>query len=419
MSRLRGPWLRTGGLGVWVAVACGRPAPPPVGPVDLDHAVYVWQRIWTPPVRAAVDAAAADFDERIVLAVETDATGEVWTGVWSADGAPQRDPPRTWRASAGGLEGRVGLALRWADGAAALEEGAVAEQVRTVLQRAGERGWHVSSVHLDADVPTARLAEWAAIVRPIADENDVPVTVLSLVDHVGRPGWPALRAAADAVVLQVHSVPLDRAAGPTLLDVAVAEAALDRALAGTGAGLSVALPTHTLVDARTGAAVRAEPAEVAAWLARLDMQPPTGLDGIAWFRLPVEGDDTTWTRPALAAVRAGREPTQTLEVRLAAPPGDATPPPGVQAVWVEATGEDHVALPALEVCPAEGRVAVVALDDRYGIAGPLERCWRARPRSHRLVAPGRTTAVALLVADGPVSVSVVEPAEPGPDGGAR
>jgi len=389
----------------WV-VGCGAAPEPAWSDAPLQHSAYVWQRAWSPEVRAAV--ASADGAERVVLVREADAASTVWTGFWSADGQPVRNPPATWAPSGEAPAGEVALALRWNDPTTALQAGVVSGGVAAVLERARAMGVGVSSVHLDADIPTGRLADWAAVVRGAARDNNVKVAVLTLVDHVGKPGWETLTDAVDAVVVQVHSVPIATKGGPVLLDLPTADRALRHAVATSAAPVWLALPTHTLTHATTGAAVRAEPALVAPWVGELIRRHPPGLAGVVWFRLPVEGDDDTWTTETWAAVRAGTVPESTLSVVLEHPPVEWGAGPSARAVMVAVDGPDHRWLPTLDVCVDTGRLLVAPTDPRYRERPRVGDCVRLTPRTDSLLAPGGQEPVALVLAEHTPRVVVVE-----------
>ncbi len=353
-----------------------------------------------------MDGAAEDFDERVVLAVETADGREVWTGVWSASGTPTVDPPRDWTPDRKGLVGPVALALRWAEADVALTPGMVERMVRAVVQRSTALDWEVTGLQLDADIPTARLAQWAGVVADVAEHSPVPISVLALVDHVDKPGWTTLSASAARVIVQVHSVPLSGPDGPVLFDGTVASDAVERAARTTAGPLAVALPTHTLFEVETGRPVRAEPAALVSWLAKLEARSPARLTGVMWFRLPVEGDETTWTGAALAQVRAGEIPLGGVELRVDQPPSEWQADGRVRALWLDSSGVDHGRWPSVRVCGASERRVVAGMDGRVIVAEQTDGCVVVRPRVPYLLAPGESVAAALILADDPAALRV-------------
>lgn len=387
-------------LALLALAACRGPAPPAA---PLEHRAYVWQRDWTPAVATAVEAARETFDGVTILGVEHEPGGPRWTGLWHTPAPPDA----------------AGLALRWSTLERALEAATAQSDAEELLARAAAAGILVHELHLDADVPTARLPEWAAVVEGLADTLPVPLAVLCLPDHIGKPGWQRLDAAADRLVVQVHSVPLPAAEGPVLLDPARATGWLEAARAASTGAVSVALPTHRLTDRRSGAEVRAEPGLVAAWLPTLGDLPAPGTAGVDWFRLPVPGDPDTWTAEALAAVRAGAVPAAGCTAALVPPPASWGAHPAARLVELRATGPDHLWLPSVTLCSDEP-FAAAALDGGYRAAprateGPDPRCQSFAPRAQALLAPGRTRKLLLVSATGGVRLQLTPPCPPAPE----
>lgn len=383
-------------LVVATAAACAAPGP-------LPHDVYVWQRVWTPRVALAVDQATG-VDERVVLAAEDD----VWTGFWTNDGQPIRAPRADWRPTAK-RRGSYALALRWSQASQALTPGQVSSQIHTALGYAAHAGFPVTRVHLDADIPTARLPDWAAIVASTAAETDVPLSVLCLVDHIGKPGWSELGRAADQRIVQLHSIPVGSIENAQLFDPIAAKHAIDR-LPADGAPVAIALPTHTLRDKRSGRAVRANPAAVLTLLNELAHVSPRTVDRIIWFRLPVADDPTTWTTAAWTAVRQGRFPRHEWTSTIDLPPADWQAAPAVRVHTLTATGEDHGQLPTLRFCGVTVGL-VMPLDGRYQAAkeDPSPHCVQSAPTADDWLPPQTPFATHIFTTDTPITIELVPP----------
>jgi hypothetical protein len=266
-------------------LACTEPAPPPSG-----EAAYVWQSAWTPAVRAAVDDARADGLRLYVLHAEI---GTATRTIAVPDIGPHAAVVRVHD-----------LARR--------------DDARELLLALAGRP-DVTEVQLDADVPTAGLqgyAEWLATV-----DVPVPLSITGLPDWLGSRALPDVLAQVDAWTIQLHA-PARRYEDAVSLDVDLARVTT------LGAPFRVALPTYGvgLVLDREGVGtgvvgegvrfdgpeVWAAPAEVAAIVRDLPSEP--GFLGVTWFRLPVDGDRWTWSRPTWNAVRAGRAPEGRLVV---------------------------------------------------------------------------------------------------------
>lgn len=216
-------------------------------------------------------------------------------------------------------------------------------EVVELVAAAEASGWRVGSVLLDVDVPEASLETYADSLRELrALLAPRPLHVLALPSWLG-PSWPALVAAVDRPVLQVHGLQVPEEGEPWIFRSADAEAWV-RTAAESGP-LRVALPTHGWRVTTVGGprAVRAEPTEVLRSLAAWRADAPAGLEGVDWFRLPVAGDAGTWSPATWEAVRAGRPPA-TLHRAVVASVGPTT-----WEVVVEATGEDRVVAPRVEL----------------------------------------------------------------------
>jgi hypothetical protein len=90
----------------------------------------------------------------------------------------------------------------------------------------------------------------------------------------------------------------------------------------------------------------ATPQEVAAFLARLQHDPPAHLAGIVWFRLPIASDDRAWSLPTWLAVM--RQQPLHGEVTASARLGSTA---GTLDLVLENPGELDQPLPAAAVLP--------------------------------------------------------------------
>lgn len=326
----------------------------------LPHAAYVWQRAWTPAVGSGLVAAASRLSGVVVLAAETDARdGVVRVAL---------DYPALARS---GLP--VGLALRnHPQTSPALVEDLAVD----LLREASARNLPIAELQLDCDAAEAKLEAYRALVVSVRRRTaPTPLTFTALPAWLRQPPFPALAAASDGFVLQVHS--LDAAL--RLCEPAAARAAVRRASA-FGVPFRVALPTYGYVvgvDSENRVVgvqaegpvrpwpsgtrlleVRADPVELAGLVAGWNAAPVPHLTGFLWYRLPVAEDRRNWTWATLAAILEGRTPRACLKVALLAPePGlvevslvndgeaDAVVPVRIAVAWREAT---------LQACDAVG-----------------------------------------------------------------
>ncbi|QYM80027.1 DUF3142 domain-containing protein [Horticoccus luteus] len=346
-----------------LAVACGlatscRPAPP-ASSAPLRSSAYVWQRVHSPAVAAAVTAHAPDFSRLVVLAAEID-----WRG----------DTPVITRInldySTLATVPSLGLALRirgyhgsfLADAPAAQS---ILTLARSLLDDARAVGLAPAELQLDFDAGERQLGGYRQWLQTVRDAH-----LGTALTFTALPAWlaqlddfSALAHSADGFVLQVHSLSRPGSAQgdlPPLCDPVAARRAVLRA-ARVNVPFRVALPTYGYAVATTpdgkfvglsaeGPApdwpanvvvreLRADPTALAALVADWTTRHPASLTGIIWYRLPVAGDQRNWRWPTLRAVMAGRAPLAqlSLETHFSAD--------GLLELSATNTGDDDFAAP--------------------------------------------------------------------------
>jgi hypothetical protein len=322
----------------------------------LPNDVYVWQLRWTPALGAALAQTADVVDRWHVLVGEVDRAGQ-----W-------RQPHPDWSALA--ATGRPVVPVLRIDGQ--LDDGQLIEAGRAGLAAAIAGLAHAASaqgagamLEIDHDCATARLAGYIALLHDLRGRLP-PGTLLSITalpDWLTSPDFPALAASADQIVLQVHAVQdprrglfdADRAEAwarlyarrsrtPFLL--ALPAYGARASFAPDGGLLAIEAETPRLADAAQGIELTADPLAVARLVARLRRDPPPGLRGLAWFRLPTTGDARAWSLTGFHAVLAGETPHATLLVRTA--PGWRA---GVRDIMLDNPSGFDVALPAAIALP--------------------------------------------------------------------
>jgi hypothetical protein len=191
----------------------------------------------------------------------------------------------------------------------------------------------------DYDCGTASLSAYAALLKQVRTLKPARLSITALPAWLDSPDFSAVLAHVDEAVLQVHAV---RNPSQGLFDAGLARRWIDR-FDHLGTPFRVALPDYgTRVIRSDGGAViameseapkliggasaeelTATPAEVAKLLADLNRRRPRHLAGIAWFRLPVQGDVRVWSLPTLAAVIRGEPlvPRAGIDLRPGLAPG--------------------------------------------------------------------------------------------------
>lgn len=381
----------------------------------LPHRAYVWQRAWTPAVRAAVAETGNHFAALDVLVAEI-----AWRGGQAATTPVAPDwPALRAHARSVALVVRIGpTPVTWAPDSPATR--AVVAACTQALARARAAGVEPAELQLDFDAATSRLAAYRDLLRAVRAAVQPPrLTLTTLPDWLRSADFAALVAEADGFTLQVHSLekPATLAAPFTLCDPVKARDWITRAAA-LGRPFRVALPAYgyRLIFDGSGkfAALEAEgeprewpagyttrlaiadAAEISALAGELLASPPPHCEGIAWFRLPIAGDELAWSWPTLRAVLRGEIPRARLAL-LASPAASS-----VLELILTNTG-DAAAEPAafrLEWRDARALAADGLAGWQVERAGPTTLLVRPPPHgSNGLLRPGQTLRVGWLRLD--------------------
>lgn len=355
------------------------------GPLPQD--AYVWQREWSEAVREAVGQPGTNFGRLVLLA------GEV---TWR-DGAPQLTPVAIPYAELPpSRRGRVGLALRIGTYSGPFNDQDFTTRslvliARRLLHEATDQGVTPVEFELDFDCPDRRLAGyqlWAKAIRTAV--APVPLAITALPSWLDQHDFAPLVQDTDGFVLQVHSLSRPRNIGQRvqLCDPRAAERAVERA-ARIGRPFRVALPTYgyrvafstngTYLGASAEGPLPAWPAgtrfgeltadpdTLAPLVARWSTNRPSALQGLIWYRLPVETDRLNWRWPTLAAVMEGRVPHPHLVIRDATVSG--TDPRLREFELLNDGDRDHFGPARVQFRWDQGEA--VAMDAVAGFAGEM------------------------------------------------
>lgn len=361
----------------------------PTAPVPrLAQEAYVWQRVWTPAVRDAMDRSPPELSNWHILIAEA-------------------DPPAGWRAFHPDIAElrstpRPLTAVIRINGQRSLNDAPLLiARIAQALTARQPVVW--SAVEIDYDCPTRALGQYALFLQRLrqALAPNLPLTVTVLPTWMGSDQLKLLLRMVDRSVLQVHSV-MDPHHG--LFDVRVAAAWILRYSNLTHRRFDVALPDYgsrvswdpaghliairseetDLTPDPVGSELQADPLAVAQLLGTLQNDPPAHLHGIVWFRLPVQGDLRIWSPSTWQHVMAGQPLHVRLESRLEK---DAE---GAWQLRIVNTGTVDAVLPELIRVP----VSCWAADGEglYGVEhAARETRWRLTER--RWLAVGQTSRV--------------------------
>ncbi|WP_223569247.1 DUF3142 domain-containing protein [Pseudomonas sp. BF-R-26] len=299
---------------------CERPDAPP-----LDQQFYVWQRQWTPAHEAALRDSHADFSTLRVLALQAFPQAG-----WSR---ARIDPVLLKR------DGRPLIAVIRLDGQLKrLDQDEVTAQIQQVLSDWQGQGLILSGVEIDHDAGNARLPayrEFLTHLRAVLPAS-LPLSITALPAWLDSPELPALLAAVDSSVLQVHAVS-DPLRG--LFDPNQARQWAKAWSRITSKPFYLALPAYgvALLSGTGGAPVvesevsidrggdrrelLADPLQLSKLGAELRADPPAHLAGLIWFRLPLANDRRAWSLTTLIAVARGDMLDSRVGLKLSAQDG--------------------------------------------------------------------------------------------------
>ncbi len=314
----------------------------------LDQDAYVWQRNWSEPVREAVASAPTELGGLRVLVAEAAGDRLALIPVQLAD-----------------VHRPITLVIR-VDGARPITELSLAPIV-AAAHAWQARGVTIAGLEVDHDCATARLPEYTAWLA----SQRVPglrLSITALPTWADSPALADLAATVDELVVQVHAVRAPQIFEP----VSARRGLVAFADAVPAAHLRVALPTYRALI--HGQRIEVDPDVVAAFIAEL----PRSISGIVWFRLPVAGDDDTWSADTFAAVLAKR------------------PRPPAAIVALEDRGDGRYDLIASNPSAHAAELPAVRLDGDI-LAAELVGGYEARGNfhwvAHGRLAPGASQAI--------------------------
>jgi len=290
----------------------------------LRHEIYVWQRAWNRPVRAAVAQLATNFARIVPLRAEI---------TWK-DKQPQLVRVAMDYTILTSIPEPVGLALRIGPyaGPFATNDAVTSflvESAAGIVAEARSNEVALSELQIDFDCAESKLDGYRIWVEAIQHRvAPLPVTITALPSWLDSRAFKRLAGVASNYVLQVHS--LDR---PHSIDEPFAlcnPPAARRAVESAGRigiPFRVALPTYgyTLAFQPDGKfislsaegprpnwptnvilrEVSSNPEETTTLLHDWTASRPAAMSGIIWFRLPVSQDRFNWDWRTLRSVMVG------------------------------------------------------------------------------------------------------------------
>ncbi len=346
------------------------PEPVPTVHGRLPQDVYVWQRSWTPEVSRAVGELGGNFRRIIYLGAEIR---------WEQGRAEiVHVPPDCKKLAGAGASVGVAVRIGTCPGRVSSPENIsrITAVVRGTVNEAGSSGLNLCELQIDYDCAEPKLSDYAELVKHLRQNlpshPPLKIVITALPCWLDCREFGSLAKAADEFVLQVHSFePPRRQAGEwTLCDPAAARSAVMKA-ARFARPFRVALPTYGYLAAfddsgrllgiraegqtpnfPRSAVVRrisADAAELAGLVRQWTDSRPAAMQGIIWYRMPVETDEMNWRWVTLREVMAGRRPAAELSLEITRPQpmlaeislantgsADSPPPAGIKIEWSDA-----------------------------------------------------------------------------------
>ena len=285
----------------------------------LSSQAYVWQRVWTEEVSAAVRAAR--FDALHVLAAEFSVK----------DSRPEiKIITPDWRALVdSGRQISAVLRVHASVGRNGWNSSLVHEMSRLLtdtVSRFKAGGLHLTELQLDYDCAESRLAEYEQMLGSL--RTDVPICITALPAWLRHEAVRKLLARSPGYVLQVHSLHLPKNAGLSgLMDLNETRAAVQRAEE-LGVPFRVALPTYSCLvefaddgrvrevygedlpaglalSTRNYAVLDSDAYTLSGLVAEWRAHSAQLMQAVIWYRLPVGSDRLNWSASLLSKVAGG------------------------------------------------------------------------------------------------------------------
>ncbi len=303
------------------------------------HEVYVWQRQWGAVVSKALNQAAGQTSGFSVLAAEVS---------WKGDEVDREVRVAIDYESLKTTGRPVGLALRIGPYSGPFDKRGGASSFLTglagsLIAEAREAGVEPVELQIDFDCAESRLNGYRKWVEAFREKiSPVPVVITVLPCWLNERAFKALARSSDGFVLQVHS--LERPKGPDapiILCDSKAAVRWGEQAARYGVPFRVALPTYGYLVAFNkegrfigltaegpsrrwdeGTILRnvgSEPVAMARLVQGWQEDRPCTMQGIIWYRLPVETDSLNWKWVTLSAIMAGRIPRDSMRVEVEYP----------------------------------------------------------------------------------------------------
>ncbi len=307
--------------------------------------VYVWQRNWNQAVLESIELHNQSFARLAILAAEVSwDKGRPITTMMKFNYWDLYYARGYWREQSKS----VSLVIRIGNynGLFSASDERTAHLVKlvdTIMAEAKRCYLNVSEMQIDFDCAESKLSGYRVWVKELKKKiSPVPLVITALPCWFKRSEFRKLAGDSDGYVLQVHSLsrPKDANGKFSLCDPDAAKKYVEQA-ARIGVPFRVALPTYGYLTAfddkgkfigisaegprpnwpegMTLRRISTEPTAMAELIRSWKLDRPELMQGVIWYRLPVEGDVLNWSWPTLSTVMTGQIPNPRLKLELRNP----------------------------------------------------------------------------------------------------
>jgi hypothetical protein len=301
---------------------------------QMPNEVYVWQRQWDSTVSEALIEAAPDMDGFTVLTAEVSfQQGQIKQVI--------RVPVNYEQLKA--TEKPVALALRIGPYSGVFSNdsettGFLCTLAGSLIEDAREKGIEPAELQIDHDCAESKLSDYLELIRILRGKvSTVPIVITALPAWLNHRAFKSLVRETNGFVLQVHS--LERPKSPDapiiLCDIVSSSKWVEKA-ARLGIPFRVALPTYGYIvgfdksgqflgisaegPAATwpeGAVLRTADSDaiaIAGLVQKWQNDRPANMQGLIWYRLPLNTDQQNWRWETLSLVMKGHKPREEIKV---------------------------------------------------------------------------------------------------------
>ena len=304
----------------------------------LSHEIYVWQRHWDEMLSKSLQKATEQVSAFSVLAAEIS---------WES-GRPNVIRVPINYSTLKATEKPIGFALRIGPYAGPFDKQDematyIARIAGSLVEDARKAGIELKELQIDFDCAESKLDGYRKWVEVLREEiHPISLTITALPCWLKHKAFSRLAEATDGYVLQVHSLerPKSMESEIILCDCTAASLWVEQAgrinipfrvalptygyiiafdQKGSFIGLSAEGPSQVWVEGMQLRVASAEPIEIAKLVQSWQQDRPYNMQGLIWYRLPVESDKLNWKWTTLSAILAGRIPEESLRVEVEYP----------------------------------------------------------------------------------------------------